>query len=104
MDWKKLMKKTLFFALALTCSACLQAVTVKWSGADLTNEKISGKFAYYASTPYSVVATFTSPAEQGLLFAIGQESSFNNNSNNNSFRVEYLNNGNVVFLMKGVQS
>lgn len=99
MDWKKMMKKTLFFALALACSACLQAVTAPWSGSDLTNETVSGEFGYGANTKYSVVATFTSPAEQGLLFTIGQESSFNNN--NNSFRVEYLDNGNVVFLMKG---
>lgn len=93
------MKKAFLFMLATLCISAAQAVTVKWSGTDLTNTTETGKFGYGANTTYSVVATFTAPSEQGLLFIIGQETSFN--TYNNSFRVDYLDNGNVVFLMKG---
>lgn len=93
------MKKAFLFMLVALCVSAVQAVTFKWSGTDLTDTTISGKFGYGANTTYSVVATFTAPSEQGLLFIIGQESSFG--TYNNSFRVDYLNNGNVVFLMKG---
>lgn len=93
------MKKAFLFMLAVLCFSAVQAVSVKWTGSNLTDTTISGKFGYGANTKYSVVATFTAPSEQGLLFIIGQESSFG--TYNNSFRVDYLDNGNVVFLMKG---
>lgn len=95
------MKKAFLFMLAVLCVSAVQAVTVKWNGTNLTNTTETGHFAYYANSQYSVVATFTAPAERGVLFAIGQTGGLNGTLNN-SFRV--LNDsvyGNVVFIMRG---
>ena len=67
------MKKAFLFMLAVLCFSAVQAVSVKWTGSNLTDTTISGKFGYGANTEYSVVATFTAPSEQGLLFIIGQD-------------------------------
>jgi hypothetical protein len=95
------MKKAFLFMLATLCISAAQAVTVKWSGTDLTNTKITDKFGYGASSQYSVVATFTAPTEKGNLFIVGQGTGIDSNLNN-SFRVLYDSvYGNVVFIMKG---
>lgn len=96
------MKKAILFMLAMLCISAAQAVTVKWSGTDLTNQAIKepAPFGYGANSQYSVVATFTAPTEKGNLFIVGQGIGIDGNLNN-SFRVDYLDNGNVVFLMKG---
>lgn len=55
---------------------------------------------YGANAPHSVVATFTAPTQKGLLFAIGQAVNLSSTLNN-SIRVSYLDNGNVVLLVRG---
>lgn len=105
------MKKTFLFALALFCTAALQALTVKWSGTDLTNMNTSltagnYEFTYAADTEHSVVATFTTPSGNGLLFALGQAGGITSQKNNktgklnNSFHVK-SDNGKLTLVMRG---
>ena len=105
------MKKTFLLAFTLFCSAALQAVTFKWSGTDLTNMNTSlttgnYEFAYGASTRHSVVATFTTPSGNGLLFALGQAGGITSQKNNktgklnNSFHVK-SDNGKLTLVMRG---
>ncbi len=94
------MKKMLLMLSFWGCAAVLRAVTLTWSGAELSDTDGDLTKGYGANAPHSVVATFAAPTQKGLLFAIGQAVNLSDNLNN-SIRVSYLDNGNVVLLVKG---
>ena len=94
------MKKMLLMLSFLGCAAVLRAVTLTWSGAELSDTDGKLTKGYGANAPHSVVATFAAPTQKGLLFVIGQQVNLSGNLNN-SIRVSYLDNGNVVLLVRG---
>lgn len=102
------MKKTFLFALAVLCLSAVQAVTLAWSGEDLTNTSNittespyhDGSFVYGANSQFSVLASFTTSAS-GVLFAFGQGQNLKSGNYNNSIRVEVNANKRLNLIYQG---
>ena len=102
------MKKTFLFVLSVLCLSAVQAVTLAWSGEDLTNTSNitadipyhDGSFVYGANSQFSVLASFTTSAS-GVLFAFGQGQNLKDGNYNNSIRVEVNANKRLNLIYQG---
>lgn len=102
------MKKTFLFVLSVLCLSAVQAVTLAWSGEDLTNTSNittespyhDGSFVYGANSQFSVLASFTTSAS-GVLFAFGQGQNLKDGNYNNSIRVEVNANKKLNLIYQG---
>lgn len=102
------MKKMFLFVLSVLCLSAVQAVTLTWSGEDLTNTSNittespyhDGSFVYGANSQFSVLASFTTSAS-GVLFAFGQGQNLKSGNYNNSIRVEVNANKRLNLIYQG---
>lgn len=102
------MKKMFLFVLSVLCLSAVQAVTLAWSGEDLTNTSNittespynDRSFGYGANSQFSVLASFTTSAS-GVLFALGQGQNLKDGNYNNSIRVEVNANKRLNLIYQG---